>query len=192
PLQLGVSRSLALSKAFARGLGRSFRARRGVAGNLCRSAAPSRDGVPGGELDVCGEHERISPDSRGIHGYAANSQDGVSPTAAARCLPNPVRRDSLSTLSTRRHNHETDGRADAFAPLVFFADFRSPPGPKGGAIVCPWCWGSPRGPCCAGCAVTRPSRIGRKAWGRNRESALAAVAKRVVMSCPASTSCAMC
>src|SRR5256886_13529424 len=60
------SRSLALSKAFARGLGRSFRARRGVAGNLCRSAAPSRDGVPGGELDVCGEHERISPDSRGI------------------------------------------------------------------------------------------------------------------------------
>src|SRR5256884_515973 len=95
---LGVSRSLALSKAFARGLGRSFRARRGVAGNLCRSAAPSRDGVPGGELDVCGEHERISPDSRGIHGYAANSQDGVSPTAAARCLPNPVRRDSLSTL----------------------------------------------------------------------------------------------
>src|SRR2546429_1411161 len=63
--QLGVSRSLALSKAFARGLGRSFRARRGVAGNLCRSAAPSRDGVPGGELDVCGEHERISPDSRG-------------------------------------------------------------------------------------------------------------------------------
>src|SRR5256884_205152 len=57
-------------------------------------------------------------------------QDGVSPTAAARCLPNPVRRDSLSTLSTRRHNHETDGRADAFAPLVFFADFRSPPGPR--------------------------------------------------------------
>src|SRR6184192_2276391 len=122
--------SRALSKAFARGLGRSFRARRGVAGNLCRSAAPSRDGVPGGELDVCGEHERISPDSRGIHGYAANSQDGVSPTAAARCLPNPVRRDALSTLSTRRHNHETDGRADAFAPLVFFADFRSPPGPR--------------------------------------------------------------
>src|SRR6266699_106244 len=65
-------------------------------------------------------------------------------------------------------------------------------GHKGGAIVCPWCWGSPRGPWCAGCAVTRPSRIGRKAWGRNRESALAAVAKRVVMSCPASTSCAMC
>src|SRR5205085_7114142 len=65
-----------------------------------------------------------------IHGYAANSQDGVSPTAAARCLPNPVRRDSLSTLSTRRHHHETDGRADAFAPLVFFADFRSPPGPR--------------------------------------------------------------
>src|SRR5207249_5054611 len=25
---------------------------------------------------------------------------------------------------------ETDGRADAFAPLVFFADFRSPPGPR--------------------------------------------------------------
>src|SRR5438552_3726836 len=74
----------------------------------------------------------------------------------------------------------------------FFRRFPIPAGPKGGAIVCPWCWGSPRGPCCAGCAVTRPSRIGRKAWGRNRESALAAVAKRVVMSCPASTSCAMC
>src|SRR6059058_4161855 len=74
----------------------------------------------------------------------------------------------------------------------FFSQISDPRRAKGGAIVCPWCWGSPRGPCCAGCAVTRPSRIGRKAWGRNRESALAAVAKRVVMSCPASTSCAMC
>src|SRR2546429_8002903 len=61
-------------------------------------AAPSRDGVPGGELDVCGEHERISPDSRGIHGYAANSQDGVSPTAAARCLN---RESALAAVAKR-------------------------------------------------------------------------------------------
>src|SRR5207237_9679346 len=118
-------RSLSLSKWFCRGVVMSFLARRGVDGNLCRSAAPSRDGVPGGELDVCGEHERILPDSRGIHGYAANSQDGVSPTAAARCLPNPVLRDSLSTLSTRRHHHATDGRPDAFATLRVSAAFRA-------------------------------------------------------------------
>src|SRR5438874_4655580 len=67
-------------------LGRSFRARRGVAGNLCRSAAPSRDGVPGGELDVCGEHERISPDSRGIHGYAARSEEHTSELQSRRDL----------------------------------------------------------------------------------------------------------
>src|SRR2546429_4039325 len=45
PVQFGVPRSLSLSKAFAEGLGRSVRARRGVAGNLCRPAASSRDGV---------------------------------------------------------------------------------------------------------------------------------------------------
>src|SRR5438094_5057938 len=71
----------------------------------------SEECVRGGSLEACGEHERISPGSLGKHGYAANSQDGVSPTAAARCLPNPVRRDSLSTLSTRRHNHETDRKS---------------------------------------------------------------------------------
>ena len=44
----------------------------------------------------------------------------------------------------------------------------------------------------AGCAGTRPWRIGRKAWGRKRGSASLAVANRAIMWCPASPSCATC
>ena len=57
------------SKAFAEGLGRSVRARRGVAGNLCRPAASSRDGVSGGELDLCRKHARDTAGHR--VGYTA-------------------------------------------------------------------------------------------------------------------------
>ena len=57
---------------------RQLRARRGVAGNLCRPAASSRDGVSGGELDLCRKHAKFSPDSCGIHGHARIPQDGLS------------------------------------------------------------------------------------------------------------------
>src|SRR2546430_9790574 len=50
------------------------------------------------------------------HGYAANSQDGVSPTAAARCLPNPVRRDSLSR--SEEHTSELQSQSNLVCRLL--------------------------------------------------------------------------
>src|SRR5436309_4913629 len=131
PVQFGVPRSLSLSKAFAEGLGRSVRARRGVAGNLCRPAASSRDGVSGRELDLCREHPRISPDSCGIHGHTRIPQDGLSQTAAGRCPSVVVPHDSFPTLSSRRLENEAHCRADALATLFLFADSRSAPRTQG-------------------------------------------------------------
>src|SRR5713101_35956 len=82
--------------------------------------------------------------------------------------------------------------AEQMRSLRFFR--RSPirVAPKGGDIVCPRLSRWPPGPSYAGCAGTRPFRIGRKASGRNRGSASVAVANRAVTSYPASPSSATC
>ena len=70
--------------------------------------------------------------------------------------------------------------------------FHQPLRADAGAIAYPPCWASPPGPSSAACAATARSPTGRKVWGRRRASASAAVAKRVVTSCPASRSSATC
>jgi hypothetical protein len=82
--QPGIAGSVALRKASEERLGRKVRSWRGVAGNLCRPATLSGDGLSGGQLGVCGKHEGISPDPPGVYRDPAIPQDGLRPTLAGQ------------------------------------------------------------------------------------------------------------
>jgi len=85
----------------------------------------SGNGLQGGQLDLCGGYQRVSPDSQRLQRIGGNAQEGFFDAPAGGCRRFFMSASPSILVSDRRFKDDAYRATNGIAAVIFFRDNRS-------------------------------------------------------------------